>query len=171
MPKFKVGDKVRVISNSLRYCPWEVGTICYILIIHSIETDGQYYRVGKEFNVQRNFAGAYECELELADTTGYYFNMVDTINNAYQIFTTAEEITLKDNCEKSPKNIMTTIKEFAKNLVLSTDEKLLRKHGLKDSCGNFTIDAKDLVIEKLTSDNVKYLIDIAEQKEKEEVKK
>ena len=68
-------------------------------------------------------------------------------------------------------NIMTTIKEFAKKLILSKEEKLLRKHGLKNDCGDYTQDAKDLVINRLTTDNEKYLLEIAEKKEAEETKK
>ena len=63
---------------------------------------------------------------------------------------------------------MTTVIEFAKGLALGADEKLLRKQGLKDSCGNFTPDAKELVIQKLVADNIKYLLDIATQKETDE---
>ena len=181
MPKFKVGDKVRVMRRTYKDDWYEsqisIGTIAR-LSERCLSWDGliTYWRLENYPSSYYNYV--LESDIELVDTTDhyfndYYFNMVDKINNAYQkmdsnyMFIT-EEMILKDNCEKSPKTIMTTIKEFAKNLVLSTDEKLLRKHGLKNACGDYTIDAKDLVIDKLTSDNVKYLIDIAEQKEKEE---
>jgi len=36
------------------------------------------------------------------------------------------------------KKIMTSIKTFVKNLTLSADEKLLRKLGLKNDCGEYT---------------------------------
>lgn len=198
MPKFKVGDKVRVnrktFMNGWSESKIPIGTIGE-LAERFLSSDGctPYWRL-KNYPISC-YDYVFESDIELAEN--YYFNMVDTINNAYQkmdldflstmdmgnvIYRTDYigeyanyPFFIKDysnsNCEKSPKNIMTTIKEFAKNLVLSADEKLLRKHGLKDGCGSYTADAKDLVIEKLTSDNEKYLIDIAEQKEKEENKK
>jgi len=57
--------------------------------------------------------------------------------------------------------------EFAKNLLLSSDEKLLRKHGLKDQSGEYTYQAKELVLAKLVEDNKDYLISIANAKEEE----
>jgi hypothetical protein len=69
------------------------------------------------------------------------------------------------------KTSMTTILEFVKNLSLSEDERLLRKHGLKDDCGNYTAEAYDLVEEKLTKENETYLIEIAKKKEEEDKNK
>jgi hypothetical protein len=69
---------------------------------------------------------------------------------------------------KTTKNgIMESITEFAKNLVLSEDEKLLRKFNLKDSNGNYLSSAKDIVMQKLLADNEKYLIEIATKMAKE----
>ena len=66
------------------------------------------------------------------------------------------------------KTMKSDIQTFAKNLLLSKEEKLLRKYGLKNECGEFTTDAKDLVLEKLTKENEAFLVDIAKQKEAEE---
>ena len=66
---------------------------------------------------------------------------------------------------------MSKITTFAKNLVLSADEKLLRKFGLKNECGEYTSDARELVIEKLIADNQAYLIDTAKALEVEEKNK
>ncbi len=65
--------------------------------------------------------------------------------------------------------IMSNIIEFAKNLVLSDSEKLLRKHGLKNECG-FTCEAKEIVMNKLVADNEEYLLAVA-TKQEEETKK
>lgn len=46
---------------------------------------------------------------------------------------------------KSKKTIMSNVIDFAKNLALSSDEKLLRKHGLHDQNGNKTGEAMQLV--------------------------
>lgn len=72
---------------------------------------------------------------------------------------------------KPKNNIMSKITTFAKNLVLSADEKLLRKYGLKDECGEFTDEAEDLVIAKLVKENESYLIELAKGMEEEEKNK
>jgi hypothetical protein len=69
------------------------------------------------------------------------------------------------------KKTMSNIMEFAKNLTLSADEKLLRKYGLHDENGNRTSSAEDLIEEKMFSDNEPYLLEIARAKEAEDAKK
>lgn len=71
-----------------------------------------------------------------------------------------------NNQTNKPKN-MKKIVEFAKSLILSADEKLLRKVGLKDECGDYTREAIDIVIEKLVHDNEQVLIDLATAMEAE----
>ena len=66
---------------------------------------------------------------------------------------------------------MSSIIDFAKNIALSADEKLLRKHGLKNAYGEYTADAEKLVENKIMKENEVYLIEIATKKEAEEVKK
>ena len=66
------------------------------------------------------------------------------------------------------KNVMSNIVSFAKNLVLSADEKLLRKMGLKNECGDFSCEARDLVMEKLVKANEPYLLEIAKAKQEED---
>lgn len=60
------------------------------------------------------------------------------------------EIGRINRTNKINKNMETTksIVEFAKNLTLSKEEKLLRKAGLKDSEGNWTSEARAIVISK-----------------------
>lgn len=62
------------------------------------------------------------------------------------------------------------VKDFVKKLLLSEDEKLLIKHGLKGECGDYTQEAKDIVINKLVASEEKYLIEIATKKEAEDQK-
>jgi hypothetical protein len=62
------------------------------------------------------------------------------------------------------------IKKFVKTLTLSKEDKLLREQGLQNDCGDFTEEAKELVIDKLVEDNKAYLVEIA-TKLKEEDKK
>ncbi len=69
-------------------------------------------------------------------------------------------ISVQSNCTTQ----MNSIVKFAKNLVLSADEKLLRKYGFKNDCGDYSCEAKEVVMAKLMADNESYLITIATQK-------
>ena len=62
------------------------------------------------------------------------------------------------------------IRKFVKTLTLSKEDKLLREYGLQNDCGDFTEEAKELVINKLVEENKAYLVEIA-TKLKEEDKK
>jgi hypothetical protein len=66
------------------------------------------------------------------------------------------------------KKVMSNILQFAKNLTLSVDEKLLRKYGLHDENGARTSTAEDLIEEKMFADNEPYLIETAKAMEAEE---
>ena len=67
--------------------------------------------------------------------------------------------------------IMSTIVDTFKNLTLSADEKLLRKHGLKDSNGNYTSDAREIALVEACIAAEAKLIEVAKAKEAEETKK
>jgi hypothetical protein len=60
------------------------------------------------------------------------------------------------------------IKKFVKTLTLSKEDKLLREYGLQNDCGDFTEEAKELVINKLVEDNKAYLIEIATKLKEED---
>ena len=60
--------------------------------------------------------------------------------------------------------------KIVKTLTLSKEDKLLREYGLQNDCGDFTEEAKEIVINKLVEDNKAYLVEIATQV-KEEYKK
>jgi hypothetical protein len=79
-----------------------------------------------------------------------------------------EEEAKKNN--KSKKTFMTNIIEFAKNMVLSADEKLLRKQGLKDEYGNYTEYAWLIVKNNLLKAAEADLVVIAKAKEAEDQK-
>lgn len=66
------------------------------------------------------------------------------------------------------KTIMSKITTFVKNSLLSADEKVLRKYGLKNECGEFTQEATDLVVAKLVKENEEYLVKVAKDMEAEE---
>lgn len=56
---------------------------------------------------------------------------------------------------------MSKITNFAKNLLLSADEKLLREMGLKTECGTYTSEAIEVLLQKLCRENESYLLEIA----------
>lgn len=66
-----------------------------------------------------------------------------------------------NNAPRSTSNTMNTIKNFVRALTLSKEEKLLQKYGLKTECGEYTPQARDIVIAKLCADNEAHLVAIA----------
>jgi len=72
--------------------------------------------------------------------------------------------------ELEDNNKTMNIKKFVKTLTLSKEDKLLREYNLQNDCGDFTEEARELVINKLVEDNKAYLVEIA-TKLKEEDKK
>jgi len=66
-----------------------------------------------------------------------------------------EEKELEDN------NKTMNMKKFVKTLTLSKEDKLLREYNLQNDCGDFTEEAKELVINKLVEENKAYLVEIA----------
>lgn len=148
--KFKVGDRVRVIHGGGYYCDPLNYTIQHMRN-HSFTSEK---RIGEETIIE---------DIKYSDINGMNF-----FNVGFGNWWSENSFELVESINSSNKSIMSTIKEFAKNLVLSKKEKLLRKHGLKDSCGEFTADAKELALIKLAQDNQDYLVSLAEAKEKEE---
>jgi len=67
-------------------------------------------------------------------------------------------------------NIMSSIVNFAKDLLLSTDEKLLRKYGLHDENGNNSSVAEELIMDKFLNspENQAYLLEVATAKQAED---
>jgi len=150
--KLKVGDWVRTTGDGQRRCvdyfTGEIGEI-------DLEND--------KFFVWQNQVDRYGMQGVISSQSkNYKYSWEISFSNPNDIEILSNQIN---------KTIMTTIKEFAKNILLSKEEKLLRKHGLKNDCGDYTQDAKDLVINRLITDNEKYLLEIAEKKEAEETKK
>lgn len=95
------------------------------------------------------------------------------VGNKYCSYLTKNLTLVEENCCKSGtwgvvkdyqgyiinnKSNMSNIIKFVKNSLLSADEKLLRKYGLKNECGDYTAEARDLVIDKLVADNNAYLV-------------
>lgn len=79
-----------------------------------------------------------------------------------------KQFNLEKTINKINKTYMSKITTFVKNSFLSVDEKLLIKYGLKYECGDYTTEAKELIISKLTADNNAYLVEQATALEAEE---
>ena len=65
----------------------------------------------------------------------------------------------KEELEDNNKTM--NMKKFVKTLTLSKEDKLLREYNLQNDCGDFTEEAKELVINKLVEENKAYLVEIA----------
>ena len=70
--------------------------------------------------------------------------------------------------ELEDNNKTMNIKKIVKTLTLSKEDKLLREYGLQNDCGDFTEEAKELVINKLVEENKDYLIEIATKLKEED---
>lgn len=165
----KVGDKVRVFYGD-NIVEGEVGEIEDVIegrdfFIWQNTNDGFSGKIkpstkGYKYSWCRGFEEDYELELINQGEEGY--SLPSDMQNGSVIYT--------DGCdEPKPKPTkMGKIISFAKNLVLSATEKKLRKHGLKDECGNYTAEYEEIVQAKLNKDNEEYVLGIVGDMEKEE---
>lgn len=69
---------------------------------------------------------------------------------------------------KKQEKIMSKITRFVKNLALSEGDKLLRKYGFQDECGDFTSDAREFALIKLCEDKKAAMVAVAQGLEQEE---
>lgn len=138
---FKVGDKVVFTTlgwNKITFCATSQKKFLYA-IIKVIRADG---------NISWS---AFDKNDEIYDhCSGHGIDVKDLV-----LF----ENNIKNN---QSNNIMSKIVNFVKNSFLSREEKLLRKHGLKTDCGEYTQDAKDVVLSNLCKEKEADLVKIAE---------
>jgi hypothetical protein len=168
MSKFKVGDAVITKSG-------ERGIITMI-------TDNCHY----PYHVSGMVGTFSEGYLELVSRDNCSFNLGACTQSAESSYLVASDDTiniLNNSFEPSPfhfhyeapktKNIMQNIIEFAKNMTLSADEKLLRKYNLHNDKGEDTDDARKLIMDNFyaTPENQAYLLSIATAKDAEDAKK
>jgi len=159
-PKFKVGDRVRIDWKKTNY------TNCYDTNYGEVlesNYDG-YVRVRIEGGMGSNLGFKPEwlllegecgsCAVKEFRTSDYKCDFNEPTTSSI----------------KKSGNIMSKLTSFVKNSLLSADEKLLRKYGLKDDCGDYTNEAEVLVAQKLIKDNEAYLIEVATAMEAEEKK-
>ena len=176
--KFKVGDKCKVIKcldiNKTEYLHSRPTGNIITIVGYTDILDKMLYRCSDSYN-------RFDEELELVEEASEY--KPSEIMNKIILGVAKVESACEDRqfCDmvmpylvlevlKNKFKPMENIIKFAKNLVLSEDEKLLRKYGIKNDCGEYTEVAASLVTEKLLKDNEAYLIDIAKKKEEEDKK-
>jgi len=160
---FKVGDKVRRTKE-------EHGgmTIGDTAVVTDIKDKGDSIQLNKYckdkfwWHESRNF--------ELVEQSKDWKIKEDALMDCMKIMI-GNPLTHFNIIKPTGRNHMSNIIKFAKNLVLSGDEKLLRQQGLKDEFGEYTEDAIQIVIQKLVKDNEPELIKIAQAKKDEESKK
>ena len=114
-----------------------------------------------EEEIKINIMTPFNTDLNYRDYLDYFPFIPDSANTI-TIMQTQKDYKLDDKTMN--------IKKFVKTLTLSKEDKLLREYGLQNDCGDFTEEARELVINKLVEENKAYLVEIA-TKLKEEDKK
>ena len=160
-PKFKIGDVLRNKKT--------LETITIIRIsgkdIETTEEQSSSCANWTEDYLWENFElveeGCNSCEEDIGDFVG------TMCNGTVEVYKDNEPSNSSGN---KVGNTMSKLTSFVKNSLLSADEKLLRKYDLKDSCGDYTSEARELVIAKMIQDNEDYLIKVATELEAEEKK-
>ena len=90
------------------------------------------------------------------------------LEDDHTTYTTKEFLDKYNNKDYRLDNKTMNIKKIVKTLTLSKEDKLLREYGLQNDCGDFTEEAKELVINKLVEENKDYLIEIATKLKEED---
>jgi len=174
--KLQVGDSVRVIGNiskTGKRCNGKIGVITKI-IKYTLDELIDYAELKIDNTYETVVVWLKELEF-ICTFDGYVGTKCNRIHGIRTYTDIAKgrdftEIVINENIISNNKKTMSTILKFAKNLVLSSDEKLLRKYSLKDNCGEYTDEARELVLNKLIAENEKYFIEIATKMQEEENK-
>lgn len=180
-PKFKVGDKVRLIKEVYHISNGKIGNI---FTLTNPQNDNQltkwwfindtqgiyesYFELveqeckpcGTSFR-ERQIVSDYQVQMEHSTSIAKAWQKV--YQDAYLGECSGFPLYVSKNLpiNNNKQTFMSKATNYIKNLTLSADEKLLRKYGFKDSCGDYTSEAMDLVEAKLVKDNEDYLIEIA----------
>lgn len=98
-----------------------------------------------------------------SDKPWKYYKVISRASNDFVCKSNAftNEVTKKST------TMLQGIKNFIKNIALSSDEKLLRKYELKNDCGEYSDEAKALVLRYLTAQNESVLIEWAKAYDEE----
>lgn len=129
------------------------------------------YKIGQRIlniNPDSNGGGVYkgqeativdiDDDIVVVQYNGGHIGRSDNPSRYYKIISSPSTVSV---CGEVKTSIMLNIKEFVKNSFLSADEKAMREVGFKDSCGNYTSEARDFVINALCADKEADLISVA----------
>lgn len=153
---FKIGDKVRIIRDNDG--DYEKGFSGMNLIKHGDRPSCPQIGIIKETNIAfSRLLIEYERNNRVI-CLSFFVGDVELIEHNEPSISSINKVG----------EIMGNIKTFVKNLALSADEKLLRKHGFKSECGEYSQDAKDLAVLRLCEEKETEMIEIAKGLEKEE---
>ena len=98
-------------------------------------------------------------------------NIMAPYNNTEYYFISSQDLVnpiMQTQKDYKLDNKTMNIKKFVKTLTLSKEDKLLREYGLQNDCGDFTEEARELVINKLVEENKAYLVEIATKLKEED---
>lgn len=163
-PKFKVGDRVKITDpkgGHNYYGNYKYG------VIKGKYPDGEWTIGDFEYDGPMNCSASEEIEfpercLELVEKkediqtlvpiyawdTGYEEIFEKVYKGRWLGLGVSEYLEKSNKLNKKTMETTKSIVEFAKNLTLSKEEKLLRKVGLKDSDGDWTEEARHIVKDK-----------------------
>lgn len=182
-PKFKVGDKVKltkILSSNAKYAGYSIGKI---FEVEKEDLSSTHNVLVSYDGYKQNWLNREELELiqdnqpilfddnvsisQIQENMWYRSMWYRSIGNFAKLDIEPFGVYPINNNKKT--NIMSKITSYVKNLTLSADEKLLRKYGLHDDCGNTTYDGKEAIMENFynSKENQDYLISIAKGLEEE----
>lgn len=180
MSKFKVGDKVRRINGGsfLGMHEGDIGTISYIykkwINLYEYKSESEtgtydldYFELVEDIPTTTYSKGLTVNSDNISTIMSQWLD--NTSNTTWKMYID-EAIGSSGSINNNKKtNIMSKITSYVKNLTLTSDEKLLRKYGLHDDCGNNTSEAENAIDEKNynSKENQDYLITIAKGLEEE----
>lgn len=148
--KYKVGDRVKVTTNQISYLP--EGLEGRIAIIGESKTCCYGVVFDKYNSLFHNLEGVcqsgyglwlYEHQIEKYDLGAKIAD--DHIKSAIEYYTNYKSDATAEKHSSDGKKNMSNIVSFFNDLTVSSEDKELKKAGLKDSDLNWTRDAKDIV--------------------------
>lgn len=170
MSRFKVGDRVKIVGSLTACARNNQGYMGLVTKVNGHQWDCNLEKQKESGNTYYLIDGSkdvWENDIELIrPASSFSMEYKTTPAGRDWIYETyldeaSESAWYLFDSTINKKTFMENIVSFAKNLTLSADEKLLREAGLKNSCGDYTSEARELVLQKLIKDNEAYLIEVA----------
>lgn len=178
---FSIGDRVMVIGEGTCIVK-HAGRLISEVILKTgnttlvnnefITLHPEEYRLNPMDHIRNSYMYSYEkSDYELA----LEYNKVSQEINP-MLYTSNPEYNLglpeppKNHLFNKFNNKIMELKKFIKNLRLTEEEKLLRENGLKNDCGEYTEEYKEIVLDKIFKENEEYVVNLVTEKLKSEKK-